>query len=129
MAAGVEVQQREAQLFDTPNLIDERHQAFVLLLVIRIGEVYQITIMYQDVVGSKPKLCHPLLKKGDLLRFEGLCVPLALVFTEHAKGVGSKVCSALGRFFQASCDAGVWSYRVHESTLARPPTLVNDRWP
>lgn len=51
MAAGMEVQQRQSQLFTTLNLIEERFAGFFQRLSNRMAEVNQIAVVWEDLAG------------------------------------------------------------------------------
>ncbi|EWH00168.1 hypothetical protein Q427_20700 [Halomonas sp. BC04] len=89
MAAGMEVEQGEAELLAALHLVEEGGAGLLEPGGIRVAEVDQVAVVGKDLLGAEAMFPAGAAKGLDGSLFEGLGSPLALVLGEQGEGVGA----------------------------------------
>ena len=77
-----------------------------------MAQIYEIAVMWEDVVWMKSEGVDICLELPDRLWAEGLCAPLPLILGEEGKGPGAYGCSILGRIVHSAQCAHMGAYEL-----------------
>ena len=123
MAAGMEVQQRQPQLFTALNLIQERFAGFFQRLGNRVTKVNEVAVMGKDLARPVAVFLAGGFEVINHFRSEGSCAPLALVFGEQGESGRLDFGGANGGIRKATGSADVRSNIFHKKTPVNPKCL------
>ena len=123
MAARMEVQQRQPQLFAALYFIKKRLAGFFQRLFNRVTEVDQVAVVGKDLAWPIVILLTGGFKIINHVSGERRGAPLALVFGEQGESGRLDFGGANGGIRKAACSADVRSNIFHKKTPANPKRL------
>ena len=123
MAARMEVQQRQPQLFAALHFIQKRLAGFFQRFFNRVTEVDQVAVVGEDLAGPVAVFLTGGFEIINHLSGERCGAPLALIFGEQGESGRLNFGGANGGIRKATCSANVRSNIFHKGTPVNPKCL------
>ena len=117
MAARVEVDHKDAELFGSLELVEESFAGLPEFVGVGVAEVDEVAVVWQDRLHRKAVFNAALFEEADGFVGEWRGGPATLVFGEECESGGADFVGTDGGFFDSACSANVSSDVLHRVFL------------